>query len=86
MTDSISKCVVYGFDIGKSLYHICGCDKLGTPILSKKLTRKTIIRFFANVPIALTGMEACRQPSIRHSEPHATIPIVVPGFLLSGID
>lgn len=59
MTDSNSKCVIYGIDIGKSVYHICGCDKLGMPILSKKLTRKTIIRFFANVPSALIGMEAC---------------------------
>lgn len=59
MRNSSAECAIYGIDIGKSVYQICGCDKHGRPVLRKKLTRKTVIGFFSNVPIALVGMEAC---------------------------
>ena len=59
MKGSNAACAIYGIDIGKSVFHICGCDKHGRPILRKKLTRKTIIGFFVNAPAALIGMEAC---------------------------
>ena len=59
MKGSNAACAIYGIDIGKSVFHICGCDKHGRPILKKKLTRKTIIGFFVNAPAALIGMEAC---------------------------
>jgi transposase len=52
-------CVVYGIDIGKSLFHICGCDRAGKPVFQKKFSRRTVVTFFANTPKALIGMEAC---------------------------
>jgi transposase len=59
MSSKNTECAVYGIDIGKSLFHVCGCDRAGRPIFRKKFSRRTVIRFFANVPEALIGMEAC---------------------------
>lgn len=52
-------CTVYGIDIGKSLFHVCGCDRSGKPVFRKKFSCQTVIRFFANTPVAVIGMEAC---------------------------
>lgn len=50
---------VYGIDLGKNTFHVVGMDKAGTPVQRVKFSRKTIFRFFEEVPSALIGMEAC---------------------------
>ncbi len=59
MSSKNQDCVVYGVDIGKTLFHVCGCDRQGKPVYRKKFSRRTVTRFFANAPEALIGMEAC---------------------------
>jgi len=37
---------VYGVDIGKSLFHVCGCDETGKPTFRIKLRRDALLTFF----------------------------------------
>jgi transposase len=50
---------VYGIDLGKTYFHVVGTDSTGKPVRRAKLTRNNIFEFFANVPVAIIGMEAC---------------------------
>ena len=49
----------YGIDLGKSVFHVVAMNSQGKPVKRAKLKRSTIFEFFANVPSALIGMEAC---------------------------
>jgi len=51
--------VVYGIDLGKTRFDVVGCDVAGRPIQRVKLSRYTLLAFFAAAPKALIGMEAC---------------------------
>lgn len=51
--------VVYGVDLGKTRFDVVGCDAGGRPIQRLKFSRGTLFAFFATVPKALIGMEAC---------------------------
>lgn len=51
--------VVYGIDIGKSLFHVAGTDQVGNVLQQIKMGRETLIEFFSNASPALVGMEAC---------------------------
>ncbi|MHB8347635.1 MAG: IS110 family RNA-guided transposase [Acidiferrobacterales bacterium] len=53
-----------GIDIGKSTFHLVGYDGHGHPVLQQKLTRETLMRFIANLPPCLIGMESC--PGSQH--------------------
>lgn len=56
----ISKKVVrLGIDLGKNTFHLFGVDKFGSTVLKKKLGRKQMLTYFANLPSCLIGMEAC---------------------------
>ncbi|CAG1771394.1 hypothetical protein BAC3_01783 [uncultured bacterium] len=49
---------VVGLDIAKNIFHLysLGADGKAT---KKKLKRAELLRFFANYPASLIGMEAC---------------------------
>jgi len=49
----------YGIDLGKSKFHVVGLDQHGRVTLRRRFRRDGILQFFANVPAALIGMEAC---------------------------
>ncbi len=53
-----------GIDIGKSTFHLVGLDGRGHPALKQKLTREKLMRFIANLPACLIGMESC--PGSQH--------------------
>ncbi len=53
-----------GIDIGKSTFHLVGLDGHGHPVLRQKLTREKLMRFIANLPPCLIGMESC--PGSQH--------------------
>ncbi|MHB8551192.1 MAG: IS110 family RNA-guided transposase [Acidiferrobacterales bacterium] len=53
-----------GIDIGKSTFHLVGLDGHGHPVLKQKLTREKLMRFIANLPACLIGMESC--PGSQH--------------------
>ena len=48
-----------GIDIGKNTFHLIGMDAQGKIVLRQKLSRRQIVKRFANLPPCLIGMEAC---------------------------
>lgn len=48
-----------GLDIGKSTFHAVGLDDHGQLVHRHKYTRTSLMRFMANLPPCLVGMESC---------------------------
>jgi transposase len=48
-----------GMDMGKNTFHLVGVDETGLPAVKKKLRRKQVLTYFANLPACLVAMEAC---------------------------
>jgi transposase len=48
-----------GIDTSKSVFQLHGVDAAEQPVLRKKLRRRDMLRFFANLPSTRIGMEAC---------------------------
>ncbi|HVI78703.1 MAG TPA: IS110 family transposase [Candidatus Acidoferrum sp.] len=48
-----------GIDLGKTVFHFVGLDNHGQVIVRKKFSRTQLLRFTANRPVCLIGMEAC---------------------------
>jgi transposase len=48
-----------GLDIAKNIFHLHGVDANGKVVLTKRLTRRRMLEFFANFPGCLIGIEAC---------------------------
>ena len=48
-----------GIDLAKNSFSIYGVDAKGKNVLQRTLTRSGVVRFFANLPECLVGMEAC---------------------------
>ena len=53
-----------GVDLGKTWFHVVGCNRAGKPVARQKLTRSHLLQFVANLPVCLIGMEAC--PGSQH--------------------
>lgn len=47
-----------GLDLAKNVFQVHGVDEKGKPVLRKRLRRKTVLPFFANLNPCLIGMEA----------------------------
>lgn len=50
---------VLGIDLAKSVFQLHGADSAGRQVLRKKLKRKELMPFIANLPPCLIGIEAC---------------------------
>lgn len=48
-----------GLDIAKEFFQAHGVDKNGKDVFNKKMKRKNVLSFFANLPPYLVGLEAC---------------------------
>jgi transposase len=48
-----------GLDIAKSAFQVHGVDRHGQLALKRKLSRGSVLAFFATLPICLVGLEAC---------------------------
>lgn len=48
-----------GIDIAKRVFQLHGTDAKGKPILKKRINRDQLLKFIANIPPCLIGMEAC---------------------------
>lgn len=48
-----------GLDIAKQVFHVHGVDERGKKQVSKQLSRKKVLEYFAQLPPCLVGMEAC---------------------------
>lgn len=49
---------VIGIDLGKTIFHLVGMDSHGNIVLRKRFSRPQLMKFPANVPVCLIGMEA----------------------------
>ncbi len=48
-----------GIDLGKTLFHLVGLNAEGEIAVRKKLSRKQLLHFTANLHVRLIGMESC---------------------------
>jgi transposase len=48
-----------GLDIAKNVFQVHAVDKHGKTVLQRKLSRAKVLLFFAKLPSALVGIEAC---------------------------
>ena len=48
-----------GLDLAKNLFHSVGLDAHGHEKMKKRLSRGQVLKYFANLPCCLVGMEAC---------------------------
>lgn len=48
-----------GIDLAKSVFQLHGTDKEGKTVLKKRVSRKKLPHFMANLPACTIGMEAC---------------------------
>ena len=48
-----------GIDLGKMVFHLVGVNQRGEVVVRKKCSRIQLLRFTANLPHCLIGMEAC---------------------------
>lgn len=50
---------VIGLDIAKNVFYAVGKDERGHEVLKRKMSREQVLAFFANLPAAKVGIEAC---------------------------
>jgi transposase len=48
-----------GIDLAKSVFQVHGVDERGQRVVQKRLKRKQVLTFFAQLPLCVVGMEAC---------------------------
>jgi len=48
-----------GIDLGKTVFHLVGLNLRGEAVVRKKLSRRQLLQFTANLHVDLIGMEAC---------------------------
>ena len=48
-----------GLDISKTVFQLHGVDAEGQVVLKRQLRRVEVVRFFADLPMCLVGIEAC---------------------------
>lgn len=48
-----------GLDIAKNVFQVHGADGSGRPLIRRQLRRAELLRFFANLPPCVIGLEAC---------------------------
>ena len=53
------KITTVGIDLAKSVFQVHGVNERGKAVLRKQLKRTEVLKFFANLPPCLIGMEAC---------------------------
>jgi transposase len=55
----MSEVTTVGLDLAKQVFHVVCCDAHGKVVGKRMLRRAQVLRYFANLPVALVGMEAC---------------------------
>jgi transposase len=55
----MERATTIGLDLAKSVFQVHGIDAAGGVVLRRKLRRPELLEFFAALPSALVGMEAC---------------------------
>lgn len=73
-----------GFDIAKSVFQVHGMDERGKATVCRQVKRAEVMKFFANLPPCVIGMEACA--SAHHwarklSSVGHTVKLIAPQFV-----
>ncbi|MCP4284002.1 MAG: IS110 family transposase [Gammaproteobacteria bacterium] len=55
----MSEITTVGLDLAKNVFHVVCCNEHGKVIRKKMLKRFQVLKYFANLPQCLVGMEAC---------------------------
>ena len=53
------KITTIGLDLAKKVFHVHGVDAEGNVVVARRLRRKEVLAFFANLTPCLVGIEAC---------------------------
>ncbi len=75
---------VLGIDLAKQSFQLHGVDEAGHTVLKKKLKRKQLSAFIANLPPCLIGLEACGGAHFwvrRFTEQGHTVRMIAPQFV-----
>jgi transposase len=48
-----------GIDLGKTVFHLVGLNRVGEVVVRRKFSRLQLLRFTSNLCVRLIGMEAC---------------------------
>jgi transposase len=56
---SMEKAIMIGIDTAKNVFEVCGRDASGAVVLRRRLKRSQVEGFFASLPKATIGLEAC---------------------------
>lgn len=73
-----------GLDLAKSVFQVHGVDERGKAMLRRALKRSEVVRFFANLPSCLIGMEACASAHFwarKLTELGHTVKLMAPQFV-----
>ncbi len=73
-----------GIDLAKTVFQVHGVDERGKAALRRTLKRSEVVRFFANLPPCLIGMEACASAHFwarRLSQLGHTVKLMAPQFV-----
>ncbi len=55
----MKKITIIGIDLAKNVFQVCGMDSRGQVLLNRKISRKQVTVFFAQLPSCIVAMEAC---------------------------
>jgi len=55
----MDKITTIGLDLAKNVFHVVCTNRLGKVVRKRMLRRSQVLKYFANLPISLVGMEAC---------------------------
>ena len=55
----LSQICTLGIDLGKRIFHLIGTNHIGAIVLKKRLARRELLAFIANLPSCVIGIEAC---------------------------
>ena len=56
---SMTEVTTIGLDLAKNVFQVHGVDAAGRVVVRRALRRGQVLRYFANLPASLVGMEAC---------------------------
>jgi transposase len=57
--ETVMNITTVGLDLAKNVFHVAGMDAQGKEQVKKRLSRSQVLKYFANLPRCLIGMEAC---------------------------
>jgi transposase len=80
----MNKTTTIGLDLAKNVFHVVCCDAHVKLLRRKQLRRGQVLRYFANMPRCLVGMEACASASYWARELQAlghTVNLIPPQYV-----